>query len=289
MKTLRQLADEADDPGAHFDLAVAFLAAGQLPDAEREMNLGFGGLSREAPRYQEILRPPVLDELATLDEYCERARKDAGCRQLVRQMQDRSVVREDGQPHPGRKIEGRVDIAKVTPLDVQWTFALAGGFDPARDSVYTRVYRLEADGMPYTLDLHRLEPRAIAPDVAPGDPMPRYRVRQSFVMRSFCNDAYSFRGEMYVNGQRLGQASWTAEGGPGKGEAAGHGHGPVPRVESRAVPPRGLGTSGTRADPVSAPAPTTSPEGARGSSAGSSPRPAPPRCSSSTSTRSPRP
>ena len=221
VKKLRQLAEEADDPGAHFDLAVAFLAAGRLPDAEREMNLGFGGLSKGAPPYPEILRPPVLDELATLDEYCERARKDAACRQLVRQMQDRSVVREDGQPQPGRTIEGRVGIAKVTPLDVQWTFALAGGFDPARDSVYTRVYRLEADGMPYTLDLHRLEPRAIAPDGAPGDPMPRYRVRQSFVMRSFCNDAYSFRGEMYVNGQRLGQASWTAEGGPGKGEGPG--------------------------------------------------------------------
>jgi len=221
VKTLRQLADEADDPGARFDLAVAFLAAGQVPDAEREMNLGFGGLPREAPRYPEILRPQVLDELATLDEYCERARKIAGCRQLVRQMLDRSVVREDGQPHSGRKIEGRVDIAAVTPLDVQWTFSLAGGFDPARDSVHTRVYRVEPDGMPSTLELHRLDPRAITPDGAPGDAMPRYRVRQSFVLRSFCNDASSFRGEMYVNGQRLGQASWTAAGGPGKGEPPG--------------------------------------------------------------------
>lgn len=213
VKKLRRLAEEADSPDAHLDLAVAFLAARQLQDAEREMNLGFGGLSEGAPPYPEILRPQLLDELATLDEYCERLLKNAACRQLVSQMQDRSVVREEGKPNSGRKIEGRVDIAAVTPLEVQWTFTLAGGFDPARDSLYTRVYRVETDGMPYTLELHRLDPRAIVADGAPGGAMPRYRVRQSFVMRSFCNDAYGFRGEMYVNGQRLGQASWTAAGG----------------------------------------------------------------------------
>ena len=219
VKKLRQLADEADDPGAHFDLAVSFLAARQFQDAEREMNLGFGGLSKDVWPYPEILRTQLLDELATLDEYCERSLKNAGCRQLVRQMQDRSV-RGEGDPRSGRKIEGRVEIAAVSPLEVQWTFALAG-FNPARDPVYTRVYRVEPDGMPYSLELTRLEPRAIAPDGAGADGVPRYRVRQSFVMRSFCNDASSFRGEMYVDGQRLGEASWTATVGPGRGGGPG--------------------------------------------------------------------
>lgn len=212
-KSLGHLAREADDRVAHFDLAVYFLAVQRFEEAEREMNLGFDAPSRErTPLYPEMLRPGVLDDLAILDEYCERALKNADCRRLIRKMKDRSAARQAGKSQDGRKIQGDVAITRVTPLGVDWQFSLAG-FDSLRDpAVYTRVYRVDAGAIPYVLDLHGLTPAAIKPvDTQPGS-AGRYAVRQGFVAGSYCHDAVSFRGEMYVNGQWLGETSWTMPG-----------------------------------------------------------------------------
>jgi len=215
-KSLSRLAAEASDRFDHFDLAIYFLAVQRFEDAEREMNLGFDAGAPAS--YPEILGPGVLDDLAVLDEYCERARKSADCRRLIRQMKDRSVARQAAGAPPGRKVQGQVAITRVTPLGVEWRFTV-DGFDPSRDAVYTRVYRVDADATPYMLALQDLTPRTIVRD--PSEPAGRYTARQGFVAGSYCHDAESFRGEVYVSGQSLGEASWMMPGAHAKSGLAG--------------------------------------------------------------------
>jgi hypothetical protein len=201
---LERIAANADDPHEHFDLAIAFLGARNLPEAKREMDLGFKALGA-GPRLQELLPRWAMEELTTLEEYCGSVLKNEDCRRFARQAKDRSIA---GGESLGRA-KGEVNITKVTPIWVDWEVNVVG-FDPSRDSLYTRVFRADPEGRPIALDLLPITAQSIRPTTVQPDSKGPFTVRQLFAANGYCNDAAGIKGELYVNGQFVGEASWNA-------------------------------------------------------------------------------
>src|SRR5262249_23497454 len=89
----------------------------------------------------------------------------------------------------------------------------AAGLDGSRRARMLAPLIQDDDGMPFVLSLLELDASSIfQSNRTEPDGSPWFTARQSFVLGSFCSDARAVRGELYVDGRLLGEASWNAPG-----------------------------------------------------------------------------